>query len=495
MNQIVTSGTRFIDDKGRERIFNGVNYVYKGVETDENGALCDVIHYKDHLTDELLSALAAKGVNVIRLGCTWAGIEPEMTRYNMVYLSEYKAAAQRCAKYGIYVFLDWHQDLYSPFCFRWGDGAPKWACKYTKRPKKARFIWAEGYFFDRNVQRCFDAFWNNEEVQGRGLRDRFCDMLTFVANYFADCDNILGYDVFNEPYPGTAGGKIFRNIVANGAGTLLLSANVDRKKLLADAKKKDVMAMLSVADDPTVYRGVIGNAEKTLTEFDTGVYYDFICAAAAAIRRATDKGVVFMENSYYSNTGIPCRTPHAVLPDGKKEPHLAFSPHGYDITVDSPLTNEASPHRVDFIFAEHKRKQERMGIPVLVGEWGGMVPGGDAYPALEHLIDLFDANRWSQTYWHLLEDMPNTKIMEVLNRPYPQAVAGTIKRYGYDRKNGVFDLSYTGDAAVKAPTLIYLPKEPKKVFSTKAYTLKKENGAVILQVNAGKGECAVKVEF
>ena len=220
MNQIITSGTRFIDDKGRERIFSGVNYVYKGVETDENGALRDVIHYKDHLTDELLAALAARGVNVIRLGCTWAGIEPEMTQYNMVYLSEYKAAAQRCAKYGIYVFLDWHQDLYSPFCFRWGDGAPAWACKYAKNPKKARFIWAEGYFFDRNVQRCFDAFWNNEEVQGRGLRDRFCDMLTFVAKYFADCDNILGYDVFNEPYPGTAGGKIFRNIVLNGAVSL-----------------------------------------------------------------------------------------------------------------------------------------------------------------------------------------------------------------------------------------------------------------------------------
>ena len=80
MNTILTSGTRFIDDKGRERIFSGVNYVYKGVETDASGALCEVVHYKDHLTDELLAGLAKKGVNVIRLGCTWAGIEPEMTQ-------------------------------------------------------------------------------------------------------------------------------------------------------------------------------------------------------------------------------------------------------------------------------------------------------------------------------------------------------------------------------------------------------------------------------
>ena len=491
MNVISTSGTRFVDDKGRERIFNGVNYVYKGVAADEHG----VIHYKNELTDALLSALAAKGVNILRLGCTWAGIEPEMGVYNKTYLAEYKDVVKRCAKHGIYVFLDWHQDLYSAYCFKGGDGAPAWACKYTKKPAGAKFIWAEGYFFNRSVHRCFDAFWNNEPVAGRGLRDRFCDMLTYTVNYFADCENVMGYDVFNEPYPGTDGGRIFRNLVVNGVGTLLLSRNIDRRGLLNNAKKKDVMAMLSVADDPTVYHGVIDNAEKTLTKFDTGVYYDFICAAAAAVRKATDKGVLFMENSYYSNTGIPCRTPHATLPNGAKEQNLAFSPHGYDLTVDTPLTNEASPYRVDLIFNEHKRKQARMGVPVLVGEWGGMVPGGEKYPALEHLIDTFDQNRWSQTYWHLLKDMPETKIMDILCRPYPQAVAGVIKRYGYNRKNDVFDLSYTGDSALRAPTLIYLPKEPKKIFSTKAYTLKQENGAYILQVRAGKGECAVKVEF
>ena len=489
MDTILTSGMRFTDDKGRERIFSGVNYVYKGADVDENG----VIHYKNPLTDELLAALAAKGVNILRLGCTWAGIEPEMTQYNMTYLEEYKAAAKRCAKHGIYVFLDWHQDLYSPFCFA-GDGAPAWACLYKKNPKKARFIWAEGYFFDRNVQRCFDAFWHNEEVHGRGLRDRFCDMLTFTAKFFADCDNVMGYDVFNEPYPGTLGGKIFRNLVANGAGTLLLSGNVDRPKMLKDAKKGDVMSLLSVADDPVVYRGVIGGAEKLLTPFDVGEYHDFLCAAAAAIRKATDKGVIFMENSYYSNTGIPCHTPPVLYDNGTKEPYLAFSPHGYDITVDSPLTNEASTHRVDFIFNEHRRKQRRLGVPVLVGEWGGMVPGGEKYPALEHLIALFDRNRWSQTYWHLLDDMPETKIMDILCRPYPQAVAGRIKRYGYDRKNDVFDLSYDG-ADGDAPTLVYLPKAPKKVFSTHDYTVKEENGAYQLQVCPGKGSCAVKVEF
>ena len=184
-----------------------------------------------------------------------------------------------------------------------------------------------------------------------------------------------------------------------------------------------------------------------------------------------------------------------VYENGEKEKNLAFAPHGYDITVDTPLTNKASPHRADFIFDEHRRKQESMDIPVLVGEWGGMVPGGDEYPALEHLIDKFDANLWSQTYWHYMDGMADTKIMDVLCRPYPAAVAGEIKKYRYDRKNRVFDLSYTGSAHIKAPTLIYLPEKPKKIFSTKKYALKENDGFFMLQVYAGKGECAVKVEF
>ena len=74
-------------------------------------------------------------------------------------------------------------------------------------------------------------------------------------------------------------------------------------------------------------------------------------------------------------------------------------------------------------------------------------------------------------------------------------MAGKIKKFGYDRKNDVFDLSYTGDGSLHAPTVIYLPKAPKKIYASKKYTLKALGDAFLLQVNAGKGECAVKVEF
>ena len=488
MNTISVNGKRLVDEHGRERIFNGLNFVYKGVDKDSDG----VVKYHTDITDELLKALKKKGVNIIRLGLTWAGIEPTMDEYNLEYLDGYKAVLKLCEKNEIYVFMDWHQDLFSAFCSTPGDGAPQWACVHTKKKSDPLFIWAEGYFFHKDVHRSFDDFWENADICGKGMRDRFCDMLTFTVDYLKDCKAIIGYDIFNEPFPGTPGGKIFRNLVRNGIETILFNKRVDRKGLITDAMKKDVMAMLSVADDPKVYNKIIEGAKDMLFEFDTKRYYPFLVAAAEAIRKVDKTGIIFSENCYYSNLGIPCSVPRIVYKNGEREENHIFSPHGYDITVDTPLTNNASPYRVDFIFDEHKRTQERMDVPVLVGEWGGMVPGSEEYPALEHLIEKFDSNKWSQTYWHYYNDFENSRIMDVICRPLPIAVAGTIKKYSYDRKEKLFTLTYTGSSTIKAPTLIYLPSAPKKIWSTKSYVLK-DNG--ILQVYAGKGECIVKVEL
>ncbi len=487
MNTISVSGKRLVDEYGRERIFNGINFVYKGVEKDSDG----VIRYKTDITPERLEALKAKGINIIRLGLTWAGIEPEQGKYNLTYLDGYKEILKLCEKHEIYVFIDWHQDLFSTFCSAPGDGAPEWACIHTEKRQDPLLIWAEGYFFHKDIHRSFDSFWNNEEINGRGMRDRYCDMLTFTAEYFKDCKAVMGYDIFNEPFPGTPGGKIFRTLVKNGAATILFNKRVDRKNLITNAIKKDVMAMLSVADDPKVYHSIIDCAKDMLFEFDTKKYYPFLVAAAEAIRKADKTGIILSENCYYSNLGIPCSVPRITYSSGEREENHVFSPHGYDITVDTPLTNNASPYRVDFIFDEHKRTQERLNVPVIVGEWGGMVPGSDKYPALEHLIEKFDSNKWSQTYWHYFDGLENNEIMNIISRPVPQAVAGTIKGYSYNRKERIFTLSYTGSSTIKAPTLIYLPSEPKKIYSTKGYKYK--DG--ILQVYAGKGECIVKVEL
>lgn len=493
MNKISVKGKSFIDNDGRERIFNGMNVVYKGIEADENG----VIHYKTALNEEAAAMMESKGMNIVRLGVTWAAVEPEMCKYNNVYLQEVKDTLKICEKHGIYAFIDFHQDLYSPFCVTNADGAPKWAVAKKVKPRKTRIIWAESYFIKSPVQKGFDGFWENTEVKGRGVQDRFCDMLKYVVKYFSDCKNIMAYDVLNEPYPGTPGVKVFNTLVLNGAMTLLTSKRVDRKKMINDAVSGRIMDMLSVADDHVVYHGIIDEAEKIISKFDRGYYYEFLKKCCETIRSVDESVIVFMENSYFSNLGIPFGCPNVTYDDGTVEKNLAFAPHGYDLTVDTPLTNVASPHRVDFIFNEHERKQEKSGLPVLVGEWGGMVAGAEEYPALEHLLDKFDRNKWSQTYWHYSGDFVkgNSKILDILSRPYPMAVSGEIKYYGYDRKSKTFTLSYASDGSTKAHTLIYLPSKPKSIISTKKYTLKQQRDGYILSVYAGKGASIVKVEL
>ena len=63
------------------------------------------------------------GLNVVRLGTMWPGIEPSRNQYNETYLSILKNITETAAKYGVYTLLDMHQDvLREQFC---GEGIPK----------------------------------------------------------------------------------------------------------------------------------------------------------------------------------------------------------------------------------------------------------------------------------------------------------------------------------------------------------------------------------
>ena len=43
-----------------------------------------------------------------------------------------------------------------------------------------------------------------------------------------------------------------------------------------------------------------------------------------------------------------------------------------------------------------------------------MVGGADDYPALRHLLRLFEENGWSSTYWAYYNGIEETKIIDIL---------------------------------------------------------------------------------
>ncbi|MBR2957165.1 MAG: cellulase family glycosylhydrolase, partial [Clostridia bacterium] len=395
MERIFTKGTAFVDKEGRERIFNGVNLCDKGVPTNEDETDRKYTYEYD---EKLFRTLAENGFNILRLGTTWEAIEPKPGEYNDEYIEALRKMLDTCEKYGIYVYLDMHQDLYSAHCYQWGDGAPEWACLMggVKR-KNIKLVWAEGYFWGKGVQTAYDNFWLNKQVNGKGLLDWYADMWKHVAEKLGDHPALFGFDMLNEPFMGKDGGRVFRTLIANLIKTTLTDKRIKKGKLIKDALKLDIPAILDQYNGG-ILRDVAASAEALVEKFDRERYTPFLNKTASAIRSATDNGIMFIDNCYYSNLSIPCKAGPITYGD-KVEDQACFSPHGYDFMVDTPLYKHASSSRTDAIFGEHENTQKRLGVPVLVGEWGGYSEGNEWYPHVHHLLRFFDDRKWSNTYW------------------------------------------------------------------------------------------------
>ncbi|KAJ3096887.1 hypothetical protein HDU97_005460 [Phlyctochytrium planicorne] len=209
----------FSDASGRVRIFRGVNVVYKGFPyTPQISANADPRY---SFNEKDIQDLASVGVTAIRLGVMWAGVEPNRGQYDQNYLSTMRWIAETCQKYGIYVLLDMHQDVLSEkFC---GEGVPLWAAQSWSGPFNllgfprplqldtfnrdrngipsaadcAKHDWASYQFaFETNIayQRLYDNY--------DGLRDSWVNYWKVVTKTFLGLDNILGYDLINEPFAG-----------------------------------------------------------------------------------------------------------------------------------------------------------------------------------------------------------------------------------------------------------------------------------------------------
>merc|ERR1719503_247419 len=114
----------FVDSAGRERLFHGTNAVVKGppYHPDGRSFSTDISMAKEDF--EWMQRL---GLNVLRLGVLWAGVEPIQGQYNETYLDELEFIVNTAAEHGVYTFLDMHQDgLSEYFC---GEGVPGWAVR------------------------------------------------------------------------------------------------------------------------------------------------------------------------------------------------------------------------------------------------------------------------------------------------------------------------------------------------------------------------------
>jgi hypothetical protein len=175
----------------------------------------------DRLRPELCR-LQDVGVNVVRLLVIWKGIEPDheegradLAPRGRAYLEALRQVVDALYELGIFVILDFHQDVASELYG--GDGFPDWAVAIDeKHPRPATVpvpteMWGARYFdilpdsLSEGVRHTLRSFWRNRLTNTEaGLVDdpvqtHLVRTIGLTAEFFAGHPAVLGYEPFNEP--------------------------------------------------------------------------------------------------------------------------------------------------------------------------------------------------------------------------------------------------------------------------------------------------------
>ncbi|TPX37193.1 hypothetical protein SmJEL517_g00817 [Synchytrium microbalum] len=419
----------FIDVKGRTRLFRGVNVVYKVHPWHPLTANWDPQFSFSHEDIQLLSDL---NINVIRLGIQWPGVEPVRGEYNQTYLDVIKGIIQACSNKGIYILADFHQDsLSEKFC---GEGLPLWAADPSyKDTDKSGFPFPlenRPWKTDENgipsTEDCAKHNWPDYQttVSGSqayqnlyddkdGIRTAFGLFWRKVASELLEFDNILGYDLINEPFAGA----IYKN------PALLVPGAADRINL-----------------------------------------QPFYNSISDAIRTVDDKGIIFFESVTWDNV----RVGFSDVPGGEAyRNRTALSYHHY-----YPVPNL---QKLEPTIRERLRDVDRLKTGMMLTEFDIAYTnnGVERVDTLVEALDVADKYFQSWTGWELKPFYPMTgfgdslidpvtgeirwPMVRVYSRTFAHAVAGKLVLHKFDMKTAKFELKYE-ITALDASTEIRLEK-------------------------------------
>ncbi len=261
-------GRWLTDAEGRVLLVHGVNVVNKDPPYTPAA---------EGFGDAHAAWLADAGLRVVRVGILATGLMPTAGVVDTGYVASIVATVQDLAKHGVYSLIDFHQDGYGPSVG--SDGFPTWMTLTGTAMNNPNATFPLYYQQNPALQQAFQSFWDDaKSSDGQGLQEDYATMFGAVAKALATEPYVIGYDLFNEPWPGNTWTACLND--ANGCPSL-----------------------------------------------DTGELGPAYAKALAAIRAAGDQHLVFGEpfnlfNLGYSATSIP-------VPGGDASAGMAF--HVYPI--------------------------------------------------------------------------------------------------------------------------------------------------------------------
>jgi hypothetical protein len=235
----------FVDEEGRRVLLRGVNLVTK-VPFKPNGATHIKTDFSDHRdvsfvgrpfplneAEEHYKRLKHWGFNCLRFSVTWEAIEHKGPKqYDKEYLDYIEEMIKIAGKYGFYIFIDPHQDVWSRMTG--GDGAPAWTFekvgldftkfdaadaasvmqyRYDPNDPEAypEMSWASNKYRFANGTMWTLFFGGNRfapscKIDGINVQDylqnHYIESIKQVALRVKDFPYVIGFDTLNEPEQG-----------------------------------------------------------------------------------------------------------------------------------------------------------------------------------------------------------------------------------------------------------------------------------------------------
>jgi endoglycosylceramidase len=381
--------------------------------------------------------VAERGFTIVRLLFLWEALEPTQGTYDDEYLGRVATFASDFGSVGIRVILDNHQDCYAHvFC---GEGFPQWTLDgYSAQAPSSCNPWYQGYLGEiPDMSAAYDRLYANTG----GVEDAFVAMWQHVAQQMAPIDNIVAFEILNEPYQGTM-------------------------------------------DQTTWAAGPLKSFYETV--------------ATALRQEAPGKLLVFEPSGTTPGQGGVI----AVPPDGTD---WIFGPHYYEpqAFVFGPDVTTAWMNMTNLV-TPIAQLGPKWSLPVFLGEFGVSNQYMNTPNYLDAAWNALDALNLGGTVWHF-STTPDYMAQEQMDlwvngqetpgfdasiRPQPSVIAGALTSFSFDRTTDravlALDATAGGVTELSVPTRRY-PKGPSVAVSGAHIHYEYDTAAQRLRFTVPKG--------